>query len=386
MADWSQLSPELLTLIAKCLDTRFDVLRFRSVCSSWRSSFPPKLYPLPTKLPLQNPNSIKYSPEVGDIMIDTIFLVRCPASAACRVVNVREYTHREKTQLLRPLLDHEVRPLVLKIPQVLDLTNFQVIELGHQFLVLTPDGFPEMFIDKAAFLWSNTNTNDFMVLTLIKCLDLYVVSSKSDKIESTLLETRTSDFEYFRDIISFKGKFYAIDDGGETTVVDQSLKLSFIGSPTGKKYCRKFLVQAGDNLLDVEMLAVSADVVGGEMVVDFRIFRLNEEEKKWDAMESLGDQILFLGVRQSVSASASEFYGVKGNLIFYSGLLCTSYHYGDSEDVFVFDLDTYATGPLEIFPEFGKLFWPPPEKARMKQPLWAWLHKDKRRYRRPPEQ
>ncbi|XVF76374.1 hypothetical protein PTKIN_Ptkin13bG0261400 [Pterospermum kingtungense] len=386
MADWSQLPPELLTQIAKCLDTRFDVLRFRSVCSSWRYSFPPKLYPLPTKLPLETIFSFRYGPEVGDIMIDTMFLVRCPATAACRVVNVREYTHCAKTRLLRPLLDYEARRLVYKIPKVLDLTNFQVIELGHQFLVLTPNGTPGIYIDKAAFLWSNTNTNDFMMLTLLSRRNLCVVSSISGKTESTILETRTSDFEYFRDIISFKGKFYAIDDGGETTVVDQSLKLSFIGSPTGKKYCRRFLVQAVDNLLDVEMLAVSADVVGGKMVVDFRIFRLNEEEKKWDAVESLGDQILFLGVRQSVSASASEFYGVKGNLIFYSGLLCTTYYYGDSEDVFVFDLDTYTTGPLEIFPEFCKFFWPPPERAHVKEPWLDRPSEDRRSYIRSPEQ
>ncbi|XVF76372.1 hypothetical protein PTKIN_Ptkin13bG0261200 [Pterospermum kingtungense] len=344
MADWSQLPPELLALIAKRLDTRFDVLRFRSVCFSWRSSFPPKLYPLPTKLPLQTIFPFKYCPEVGDIMIDTIFLVRCPTTTACRVVNVREYTHCAKMRLLKPLLDYEARRLVFKVPKVLDLMNFQVIELGHQFLVLTPNGSPKIFIDKAAFLWSNTNTNDFMMLTLIEHQELCVVSSISGKYESTILRTLTRSFDYFLDIISFKGKFYAIDENGKTTVVDQSVNLSFIGSP-GKKHRKKFLVQSGDNLLDVEM------IVARDMVIDFKVFRLNEEEQKWDEIESLGDQILFLGVRQSVSASASEFYGVKGNLIFYSSdLLRYSYDYGDSEDVFVFDLDTYATWTFRDFP------------------------------------
>ncbi|XVF76373.1 hypothetical protein PTKIN_Ptkin13bG0261300 [Pterospermum kingtungense] len=380
MADWSQLPPELLALIAKSLDTRFDVLRFRSVCSLWRSSFPQKLYPLPTKLPLAIPDSFRYRPEVGDIMIDTIFLVRCPATAACRVVNVREYTHCAKTQLLKPLLDYKVRPLVVKIPKVLDLTNFQVIELGHQFVVLSPNGSEGLYIDKAAFLWSNTNTNDFMMLTLISCKDLCVVSSISGKTESIRLQTFTRSYGYFRDIISFNGKFYAIDEEGKTTVVDQSLNLSFIDSPTDRRYYwRKLLVQSGDNLLDVEMMDLC------DMVIDFKNFRLNEEEQKWDEIESLGDQILFLGVRQSISASASEFYGVKGNLIFYSGALTKSNYYGNSEDVFVFDLDSYATGPLEIFPEFGKLFWPPPEVAPMREP-WIWSFRDKRNYRRPLEQ
>ncbi|XVF76377.1 hypothetical protein PTKIN_Ptkin13bG0261700 [Pterospermum kingtungense] len=302
MADWTQLPPELLALLANCLDTRFDVLRFRSVCSSWRASVPPKLYPLPINLPPQTKGSVKFS--LGDIMIDTIFLVRCPATAACRV---------------------------------LDSTNFQVIELDHQFVVLSPNGYRNQFIDKVSFLWSNTNTNDFMMLTPVNRQDLYMVSSIWGKTESIILQTRTSGVE-FKDIISFNDKFYAIDGQGKTTVVDQSLNLSFIGSPTN----RKFLVQSGDNLLDVEMISVPTDSNGGVMVVDFRIFRLNEEEQKWDEIEGLGDQILFLGVSQSISASASEFYGVKGNLIFFSGVLSNALSFGDSENVYVFDLDTYA--------------------------------------------
>ncbi|XVF67996.1 hypothetical protein PTKIN_Ptkin10aG0167000 [Pterospermum kingtungense] len=37
MADWTQLPSDLLHLISKRLHTPFDVVRFRSVCSTWRS-------------------------------------------------------------------------------------------------------------------------------------------------------------------------------------------------------------------------------------------------------------------------------------------------------------------------------------------------------------
>nr|GMD95911.1 F-box protein SKIP23-like [Ipomoea batatas] len=40
MAEWSELPRELIELIAKRLTSEIDFLRFRSVCSAWRSSLP----------------------------------------------------------------------------------------------------------------------------------------------------------------------------------------------------------------------------------------------------------------------------------------------------------------------------------------------------------
>ncbi|XVF45599.1 hypothetical protein PTKIN_Ptkin02bG0219200 [Pterospermum kingtungense] len=100
MADWSQLPEELLSLIAKRLETRFDVLRFRSVCSSWCSSFPPKLiHPMPSPQNLPSETKRKFPFDLWDwgITTNTFYLVRLPeankTAAACWVVNVREYTH-----------------------------------------------------------------------------------------------------------------------------------------------------------------------------------------------------------------------------------------------------------------------------------------------------
>ncbi|KAK2440291.1 F-box protein SKIP23 [Trifolium repens] len=53
MADWSQLPTELLQLISEKLKSEFYLLRFRSVCSTWRSSIPNNRpnHHLPFKLP-----------------------------------------------------------------------------------------------------------------------------------------------------------------------------------------------------------------------------------------------------------------------------------------------------------------------------------------------
>ncbi|WRX16130.1 Domain unknown function DUF295 - like 6 [Theobroma cacao] len=81
---------------------------------------------------------------------------------------------------------------------------------------------------------------------------------------------------------------------------------------------------------------------------------MDEEEQRWDEMESLGDQILFLGMRQAISVSASEFSWGKGNLIFYSTDLCISPRYGHSQErgMLVFDLENGSASPLENCPAY----------------------------------
>ncbi|EOX97545.1 F-box family protein [Theobroma cacao] len=384
MADWSQLPPELLTLIAKRLETRFDVLRFRSVCSSWRSSFPPRVFPLPKYLPSKTKGRCDYS--LSHITRHTFFLVRLPGSQnhqtapGCWLVKIRDGTDRVRMRLLHPLSDSELKPLPVPInfPKVLDLTNCQVIELGHEFV-----GRYDVYIDhplepqaqdyreKVAITWSSTNSDDFMIVALFGFFVQYLAFLRPGEKEWTLSEI----VHGAEDIISFNGKFYAIERGGRTIVVDQSLNASFlehVGSPTS----RKFLVQSCNNLLAVEMFflrssnsdsdfgnPVNCGSSGGDEEIGFRIFRMDEEEQRWDEMGSLGDQILILGMRQTISVSASEFSWGKGNLIFYSTDLCISPRNGQSQEMgmFVFDLEIGSASPLENCPSYCNLFWPPPE-------------------------
>ncbi|RHN50453.1 putative F-box domain-containing protein [Medicago truncatula] len=42
--DWSKLPTELLNLISQRIDDEIDFIRFRSTCSTWRSSTGNKLF------------------------------------------------------------------------------------------------------------------------------------------------------------------------------------------------------------------------------------------------------------------------------------------------------------------------------------------------------
>ncbi|MBA0754120.1 hypothetical protein Gogos_021711, partial [Gossypium gossypioides] len=74
----------LLTLIAKRLETQFDVLRFRSIYRSWRSSFSPKRYPLPKRLPSSKKTKAVCRFSLNQITIATLFLVRLPPATENR--------------------------------------------------------------------------------------------------------------------------------------------------------------------------------------------------------------------------------------------------------------------------------------------------------------
>ncbi|XVF45600.1 hypothetical protein PTKIN_Ptkin02bG0219300 [Pterospermum kingtungense] len=370
MADWSQLPPELLTLIAERLETRFDVLRFRSVCSSWRSSSPPEtIYPLPKHIYISSKPRFIREYTVRDVIVttDTVFLVRLPGVVnhsnptppACWLVKIGDGISRVKVSLLNPFSGSVLGPdLLVDLPKVLDLTNFQVVELGHQFFVQYAFSFYHDFMPlsldhkkEVEFLRSSTNSDDFVMLGyLFGCLGFL----RSGESNWTLLKNAQNAHDTIHDIISFNGKFYAIDKNGKTVVVDQSLNVGFI-EPVGSSVRRKYLVQSGDNLLAVEMplylTPVNRDSSVRDKVAGFRIFKLDEEVQKWDEIESLGDQILFLGWHHAISASASEFYWEKGNLIFYSS----------PEHLFVFDLDTGTVSPLRNCPAYRNLFWPPPK-------------------------
>ncbi|KAL4320254.1 hypothetical protein GQ457_18G018640 [Hibiscus cannabinus] len=367
MKDWSQLPQELIVLIAKTLEARFDVIRFRSVCSSWRSSVAPKVVPFPVYLP-----PITQESQVH-IIRHTFYLIRLPAgnqtqAPDCWLVRTRDgAANSVKMRLLNPLSDSKLSPLPDNFPKVLDLSNFQVLELSHEYVGEYNAYFDHPiepryldFSKKLVLLRASADSNDLMMIAYSSWSPGFLRSGEKEWI---VLEN-VKDIE---DIVSFNGKFYAIDQEGTTIEIDQSLNVSFVGrvssgSGSGSGYhpdrnkVSKVLVKSGDKLLAVEKLCnpytESPSIFGSS--IHFRVFSMNEEEQKWDEMESLGDRILFLSSRQAISAPC---WG-RGNLIFCSNRLCTGRDY-----TFVFDLETGAASLLENWPAYCNLFWPPPQWA-----------------------
>ncbi|XP_034903381.2 F-box protein SKIP23 [Populus alba] len=167
---------------------------------------------------------------------------------------------------------------------------------------------------------------------------------------------------------------------GRTVVVAMDANLGLVGNPVfgGDK---KYLVESKGDLLLVDMylsidsdegLSIGYDVVQdlvqcmSERTVWFKVFKLNEEGKCWTEVKDLEDRVLFLGDDLTFSASASELSGCKGNCIFFNDDFFYSRGEGDDgslfgRDIGVFELESGCIGPLRNFPDYSKMFWPPPD-------------------------
>jgi hypothetical protein len=152
----------------------------------------------------------------------------------------------------------------------------------------------------------------------------------------------------------FKGRPCVVDKTGRTVMIGPDLTTHLIAEPVfgGQN---KFLVESSE----FELLLV--DRYEGLNVVWIDVFKLDEMEKKWIKLTDLGDRVLFLGNGCSFSASASELGFANGNCVIYS----TSYSFHGLNirkcKMSVFHLDQGKVSPLSDYPEYFKLFWPPPE-------------------------
>jgi len=124
----------------------------------------------------------------------------------------------------------------------------------------------------------------------------------------------------------------------------------FVGRAGGKV---KFLVENEGDLLLVDMYEYFLFDYLDEDALRIYVFRLDEKEKKWVCLTSLGDRVLFLGNGCSFSASASDLCVAKGNCVIFIDNL--------KSGKCVFDLDQGRLSPLSDYPEYFNLFWPPPK-------------------------
>ncbi|XP_030944877.1 F-box protein SKIP23-like [Quercus lobata] len=400
MADWSQLPKDLLDLIAKQLDSPFyqlNKLRLRSVCSSWRSSISdhrPSRRRLPF-LPNDGFITTHQSTFAFHLSKRTIFLITLPTdNSNSWLIKTEEY-HPSQMQLINPLSSTQIKSLPLDSPKVINLLNFRILELGHEYVLhymnFKPFGnsslgdVSSLYMEKVVYirLGSENETDDFALLTIHVSGKLAMFKSGNKNwciiADMPLVHDVLSPYD---DVALFRGEFYAVDNTGRTVLVGLSSNLSLVaGSVFGGD--KKFLVESVGQLLLVDMYlsAVFDDVDGGaedvdeafldgtmgERTVRFKVFGLDWEGKKWVEVKSLGDRVLFLGDNCTFSAPASVLSGCRGNCIFFTGNFNRNCEEGGSSDgvfrnreIGVCDLDSGSIKPLGDYPEYSKLFWPPP--------------------------
>ncbi|KAK2386316.1 F-box protein SKIP23 [Trifolium repens] len=353
-AEWSELPKELLNLISERIDNEIDLIHFRSVCSSWRSSSSipnHRINTLPFKLPLLGYyGDNKVSDPLCYLSKRIIFLIK-PSPQQDQTL-VRPWLIRVtqnpsgKTKLYKsPLFKFELPSL---FPFSIDLINTSVLNLGTDFIVDEPLHYGYMYPTKVvavtplilAILLTNGH------LALLRC---------GDERWTVVPEIPL----YIQDICVFKGQIYAVEALTRKTVTvgpeDLSVRLVAEDVHRGLQDIQ-FLVESEGELLLVD---VYESLFSFELVTIY-VFRLDEKETEWVELTSLGDRILFWGNGCSFSASASDLSVAKGNCVIFIDDVIDYNKICDS-GMCVFDLNRGRLLPLSDYPDYLNMFWPPPK-------------------------
>ncbi|CAF2279814.1 F-box/kelch-repeat protein At1g64840-like [Brassica napus] len=319
LPDWSQLPKELLEIITDNVNC-FDIVHARSVCTSWRSSFPfpscllRSSYSLPTfdKLSLE-------TNEEGTYVLGKIpyFLFRVRALTA---ESPSEYFFggigRDESEELPCPIQCSVKVKIQgSDPTLMKMNDCQIFPLGHQYKMF---GWELKDYRGVAFLplYKEGRGGEFVVLLNYyygKLMVLTSVEMKWKRFEK-LSETLCSN------VVTFRGRFYVSFLSRRTVVGIDPHSLEVTDLMPLPQSGLNFLVPSGDDeLFLVEVMVPSGDFDFNRFTCN--VSRLDEKAGKWVKVSDLGDRVLVIARLGNVSFSAKELpdgCGVSGNSIVFT--------------------------------------------------------------------
>ncbi|KAF5453845.1 hypothetical protein F2P56_023563 [Juglans regia] len=360
IVDWSDLPKELLPCIGKSLKSSSEVLRFRSVCASWRSSIP-SFREISPSLPLPFPSPIGQGGEAF-VSLTTFYRLELahenPNPSKGWLIRVEE-SEPGKLRFLNPLSG---RPI--SAPKVINLLDFRVLEVSKAYKVVKyPSGKSFTAVNKVVLFPNSAWTRAEDCVVFVIYLDGKLGYAKYGDERWTLVDKQYSHYD---DIIVYKGQFYVIDRLGTVSWIDSSLKLIQFSPPLCGLGCQKYLVESCGELYVLDRYFdgepsprryrdenIFANLLGSNVyprTIDFKVYKLDQEWGTWVLVKNLGDTMFILVDDCSFSVSAREFPGSKGNCIYFT----------DENDFFVFNLGDGSFSKTKYFPDFSHIFRPPP--------------------------
>ncbi|KAJ3706246.1 hypothetical protein LUZ61_009951 [Rhynchospora tenuis] len=312
--DWSMLPPELLQIIARKLPDISDFVKFRAVCTTWRSSAcvsdpPPQLpwFLEEAGFLLEEAGYFKSNLHFYSLFSGKIHTIHSPNSSGNRVRGpghdyiVLYNAASCQISLLNPLTGRKVVLPFLDIA----IAGLQPIWVGPDPI---ESGEPVVFSGYSA---------DFKtgILAFYQPVAREWVVIK----EPCSCSLRCH---------YFNGMYYVNEDENEDTkVIDIVTRkvVHVVPPPTEDDYeCdgimrKTYLVQSGGDIL---LVVFHYDELLEMADCHFHIFRLdlrsgNGGKPRWVKISSIGDQILFLDENNGFSLSCRDFSGFRGNSIYF---------------------------------------------------------------------
>ncbi|PNX54847.1 F-box protein, partial [Trifolium pratense] len=148
------------------------------------------------------------------------------------------------------------------------------------------------------------------------------------------------------------------DKHGHTFMIGDNSNVCLLANPEFGGNV-KFLVESECELLLVDCYGI--DIGAADKDIRFDVFMLDEKEKNWVKLTTLGDRVLFVNQNCSFSASASDLHVANGSCIIYTSR--SDFQNVDTIEsrMRIFHLDNGRVSRLSRYPDYIKLFWPPPK-------------------------
>ncbi|WJX36874.1 hypothetical protein P8452_24708 [Trifolium repens] len=247
MADWSQLPNELLQQISQKLNySDLYLLRFRSVCSSWRRS---------------------------------IFLPNCHHHLRPWLIRIGPDVYG-KPQIWHPFDVYLQYPLFFApchfVHHLIDFNQLPIIDIGHMFYIYGP-GFHFGKVVVA--------TCEMGQPLALLTYDMSDVPKIFQREENSWMNIPTMPRSLWGDICLFKGRPCVADKDGRTLMIGQEDSSAILLANPVFGFHVKFLVESECELLLVDCDGI--DMGADDKDMKFDVFRLDEKEKKWIKLTTL---------------------------------------------------------------------------------------------------
>lgn len=346
VANWAELQPELLTLIAKRVDFLEDFSAFRRVCRSWRSVAVKENFKGSQQLPWlmlteEGMGPRDYCPLFSATEGNLIGKLLLPeAQGKLCFETLGWFLTVSETRDMNLL--HPVTRVQIPLPRISSSTQYCSVQ--------------KAVLSSCPRVSSKENNNFELMVIDGGQLKFW----KSGEKAWTTIETPRARIN---DIAYCKGQFYAVgkkifvcDIGGRdlTTVTAQvvgtiPIEIFEINEPFIVESNGEVLIVFRDRYVGFEDINIGA--FGGGIVTprglnrsrSFAVFKVNLRNGGLEELESLGDNALFLGRNASISVRASKCKGIRPNCIYYS-----KYFWGSIIFIGIYDMDKSQDLPRDV--------------------------------------
>ncbi|PKA57972.1 F-box protein SKIP23 [Apostasia shenzhenica] len=358
-ADWSSLPPELVSLLSQCLSSVADFIRFRAVCSSWRSAASPRF--LPPSFPWLAFPSID-----GDGVHSGLRPVQPPTFKFLAVSNGK---------IFKPTLPDSVRNkqfygsaggwLVMRGKGPLSSATTLLNPINGAEIELPPlKTYPVHCAGLESSFYIKKISISFPIsVGRVSALAILGWSSQIALARPGADEWMTIGVSSnYHDALFYRGRFHIVDGFRRVFSCDEGdcsgprlVEIVRLASPPrvpllsrGERF---YLVESDGELLLV-IRHFDGSLMGDVKVVKttkFEVFRVDiDDQPSWVEVRNLGNRALFLGLNRPISLCSSDHPGCRENCIYFVDDMLNymgDISYGNL-DAGMFNL---ADGSMELF-------------------------------------